>query len=589
MLRQAVGDELDDPDKDGWPTEAFAQRAKKQLLRLAGMLEQARTVSAGQLEPLTADGFHCAPLLPGPLSTVWQDDLLHVQRHRRSASSEVVAEPVGTSSKAEERDKTYTDTSGLATALNELLASFPAAQGLRCEFKIFRVEPGEDEVTTTQYVSCSAKTGHGMMEQHATWVIRWSHPDSADAPRLRQVVVDDFEMVRLQEHEAPLFSDCTEAILAANAGYSEQLLRGLNHWLQRSQQRRFFFRLGTPGIAVGDVDGDGLDDVYLCQEDGLPNKLFIHQRDGTAVDASSEWGVDWLHDSRSALLVDWDNDGDQDLAVAILGGVVLAMNDNNQRFVLRDVIETNDDIMSLAAADYDADGDVDLYVCSYFPGASLDLSKSSQIPATSADFVYHDANNGGRNVLLRNDIHQGIWKFTDVTKEVGLDQNNTRFSFAAAWEDYDNDGDQDLYVANDYGRDNLYRQDNGHFMDVGSQAGAEDAAAGMGITWGDFNRDGWMDAHVSNMWSSAGGRITYQPQFHGGVNGEVKRRLQRMARGNTLLRNGGHGSFQDVSASAGVEMGRWAWGSLFFDMNNDGWEDLIVANGFITGEDPADL
>ena len=102
-------------------------------------------------------------------------------------------------------------------------------------------------------------------------------------------------------------------------------------------------------------------------------------------------------------------------------------------------------------------------------------------------------------------------------------------------------------------------------------------------------RDGWMDLYISNMFSAAGSRITHQQQFKADAPDVVKRRLQRFARGNTLLRNLGNNSFQDQSVAAGVTMGRWAWGSNFVDINNDGWQDLIVANGFITGAGTGDL
>ena len=220
------------------------------------------------------------------------------------------------------------------------------------------------------------------------------------------------------------------------------------------------FLFGNPGIAVGDVNGDGLDDLYVCQEAGLPNRLFIQNRDGSARDQSASWGVDWLESSRSALLVDLDNDGDQDLVVAILGGVVVAENDGQGRFQLRDVLPTNDDTMSLSAVDYDMDGRLDLYVCAYDRNRHLGSLDDVALPGAAPGFVVHDANNGGNNSLFRNQISaDGTWRFTDVTRDVGLDVNNHRWSLAAAWDDFDNDGDQDLYVANDYGRDNLYRND----------------------------------------------------------------------------------------------------------------------------------
>lgn len=192
--------------------------------------------------------------------------------------------------------------------------------------------------------------------------------------------------------------------------------------------------------------------------------------------------------------------------------------------------------------------------------------------------------------MFRNDRN---WRFKNVTKPVGLDQNNRRFSLACAWEDFDNDGDLDLYVANDYGRNNLYRNDEGRFTDVAAQMGVEDISAGMSVSWGDYNNDGWMDLYVSNMWSSAGNRIAYQRHFLGAKADQTTLAgFQRHARGNSLFLNSGDRGaleFHDVSVVAGVTMGRWAWASHFFDMNNDGHEDLIVSNGFITQEDTDDL
>ena len=165
----------------------------------------------------------------------------------------------------------------------------------------------------------------------------------------------------------------------------------------------------------------------------------------------------------------------------------------------------NTDSLSICAADYDADGDLDVYVCGYNVRKQDATNRGLPFPVP-----YHDANNGGRNVLLRN---EGNFRFVDVTREVGLDENNTRFSMAAAWEDFDNDGDQDLYVANDFGRKNLYQNNGGHFTDIAAAAGVEDTGSGMSVSWDDYNRDGLMDLYVGNMWSSAGNRVTYQPKF----------------------------------------------------------------------------
>ena len=152
-------------------------------------------------------------------------------------------------------------------------------------------------------------------------------------PRIQKLDVIGFEQVttKLAGGRA-MFSDCTESVLGANASYREQLLFGLNHWHERLPSLNILNGFGTPGLALGDVNGDGLDDLYLCQYPGLPNRLFLQKPDGTLRDASAEWGVDWLEDSRSALIVDLDNDGDRDLAVAIFGHLILASNRENRRF-----------------------------------------------------------------------------------------------------------------------------------------------------------------------------------------------------------------------------------------------------------------
>ena len=235
---------------------------------------------------------------------------------------------------------------------------------------------------------------------------------------------------------------------------------------------------------------------------------------------------------------------------------------------------------SASAADFDLDGDLDLYLCSY-NGAEVDRNGFPNA------MPLHDANNGGRNVLLRND---GNWHFSDVTEQVGLDVNNRRFSFAASWEDYDNDGDPDLYVANDFGRNNLYQNNQGKFTDVTERSNAEDGNFGMSVCWGDVNRDGWQDVYIGNMFSSAGNRVMTQTKFKPQLDAESRQRFMQLARGNTLLQNQGNGSFADVSVAAGVTQGRWSWGSIFVDINQDGWEDLVVTNGYITSKsDPGDL
>ena len=274
-----------------------------------------------------------------------------------------------------------------------------------------------------------------------------------------------------------------------------------------------------------------------------------------------------------------------------MGGVVVASNEGDH-FQVRDVLTSDDDTTSLTSADYDLDGDLDLYVCVDYPNEHFaaigEESDAIVVQGGAANRVYHDANNAGKNSLYRNEIRDSKRRFVDATVEVGLDENNRRFTWAAAWEDYDNDGDQDLYVANDFGRNCLYQNEGGRFRDIAAEVGVEDSAAGMSADWGDVDRDGRMDIYVANMFSSAGSRITEQPEFKQDVDAEIKQRWRRFAMGNTLFKNDGS-AFRDVSSDAAVTLGRWSWSSNFLDVNNDGWPDLAVANGYITTDDTSDL
>jgi len=563
---------LDDPESDGWPTEVFGANAKDQLKQLGKLILNPSKRNKTALREILAEDFSFGALSGGSLETVFSDSVLTVEG--------VIATSTAPPLRGIEE---------FESAVAGIWNRFEGARDPKFEVKVFRVREDGEFFTTRQYVAISGLTDEGALEQHATWSTRWKIGQGAELPLLAHLEVSDFEQVVSRTEGRTLFSDCTEAVLAANSSYEEQIGRGFGHWLHRIQDTQYFFWLGIPGVALGDVNGDGLDDLYLCQEDGLPNRLYVQKPDGTLEDQSETAGVNWLEGSRSALFVDLDNDGDQDLAVAVMGGIVLAANRGDGTFEYRSLLPTSYDLMSMSAVDYDEDGKLDLYGCVYWRNASAGPESRSSGVVTGR-FVYHDSNSGGANSLYRNESDgPDSWSFRDVTAEVGLDAKNERWSLAAAWEDYDNDGDQDLYLANDFGRNCLYRNDDGKFVDVAGETAAEDSASGMAVTWGDYNRDGQMDVYVSNMFSAAGNRITFQEQFKPDADEEVRARLQRFARGSTLLRKREDGSFADESEAAGVAMARWAWGTRFTDINNDGWEDLVVANGNVTGDDPGDL
>ena len=122
-----------------------------------------------------------------------------------------------------------------------------------------------------------------------------------------------------------------------------------------------------------------------------------------------------------------------------------------------------------------------------------------------------------------------------------------------------------------------------------TEADVEDFNPGMSVSWGDYNRDGLMDLYVGNMFSAAGSRITHQPRFVNANDQQPVAYIQRTARGNSLFASRGDGTFYEVSDTAAVTIGRWAWSSKFMDLNNDGWRDLYVVNGYATNDLPDDL
>ena len=161
--------------------------------------------------------------------------------------------------------------------------------------------------------------------------------------------------------------------------------------------------------------------------------------------------------------------------------------------------------------------------------------------------------------------------------------DNNRYSFACAWGESETGEFPDLYVANDFGRNNLYRNNgNGTFTAVSSAAHVEDVAAGMSAAWCDLDNDGRQDMYVANMWSAAGQRVSAQKQFHERSAPELRAFYQRHAGGNTLYKNLGDGHFENASRKAGVEKGRWAWSSDFWDFDHDGYPDLYVTNGYVS-------
>lgn len=480
-----------------------------------------------------------------------------------------------------------------AAALRPLQALFKSGEPVHIKVKTVAVTPPgkkTSQTTTTHLVHLDGPAAKGgRREINTTWTATWARGTTNAPGPLLSLRCESWENVRTPNDTA-WFSDQTAAVLVNAPEAARQFSAGNAAWRLRLQASLPFFKFGHHGVAVADVNRDGLEDVYVCQPGGLPNRLLLHQPDHTVTQAAAEWGVDLLDSCQCALFADLDNDGDPDLVVATVGPLVIFEN-TGRSFAARIRLPSVLNAYGLAATDYDADGDIDLYAVRYFPSAGEGGELAVPMP-------HFDANNGGPNFLIRNNgpAPSGWRQFADATAETGLDAGNRRFSYAAVWDDFNNDGRPDLYVANDFGRNNLFLQavnpDGAvRFIDATDTAGLSDGAFGMSAASGDVNRDGWQDIHLGAMFSSAGSRITSSARFRPDLPEDIRGRFRRLARGNTLFLNKGsrEGSFEDVSLKAGITVGRWSWASLFADIDNDTWPDLLVANGFVTGEIADDL
>jgi tetratricopeptide (TPR) repeat protein/peroxiredoxin len=411
------------------------------------------------------------------------------------------------------------------------------------------------------------------------WDLLWEASSSGEF-RVRSWCALDETQAR---SNSLVYVDIASTALGGNSSYSAQMLHGSDYWRTVLDGACGIDIYGHNGVSVADIDNDGFDDLYVCQPAGLPNRLYRNRGDGTFEDITESSGLGLLENTACALFADFNNQGRQDVIVVRANGPLLFLNEGGGKFrqkpdAFRFADPPQGTFTGAAAADYDGDGWLDVYFClySYYQG-------SGQYKYPSP---YHDAENGPPNFLMRN---QRDGTFRDVTAAAGLNQNNTRYSFCCGWSDYNRDGWPDLYVVNDFGRKNLYRNNgDGTFSDVAAQAGVEDIGAGMSVSWLDYDNDGAGDLYVGNMWTAAGERVSTQEIFKSESSREVRAVYQKHAMGNSLLRNRG-AAFEDTTNSSGVGMGRWAWSSDFFDFDHDGFPDLYIANGMVSGPSRQDL
>jgi hypothetical protein len=553
QLRQRI-----DPHKDGWKSEVSALAVEAQLRAgIEGFLRGADSAEVWA-RALLAPGFRGATELFAPERRIAFDDgTLRVEEPASELLS-VLCDPA---------------------QFPALLGRWRAAlAGLPFESLYLSVDGLEQQadgrVRMQVGLRVCSRAGERALQQNLVWNTLWSTTAGGDEPRLEELVLARCQFVVATQ---AVFRELTREVFGPLACYPEELLRGATDYHLHQDRLSKQPILGMHGIAIGDIDGDGLEDIYLGQPGGQPNRLFLRQKDGSLRDASVESGLALLDNTGPVLIADLDGDGHEDLALGLQGNILVRWNDGHGRLADGVPLIGPDqaEITSMGAADVDNDGDLDLYACRYVAGGVVG----------GAPVPYHNAENGARDLFWRND---GGHHFTEALDQVGLAEHTERYGLALYFEDFDEDGWVDLYVVNDFGRNCLYKNDHGHFHDVAPELGLEDQAAGMGADMADVDGDGLLDLYDTNMHSPAGGRIVAQPAWMP-EHPELRPDYVRHARGNTLLRARGDGTFEDVTEAAGVAPAGWAWGARFIDWSNSGWPDIFVPNGFVSNYDHGDI
>lgn len=324
-------------------------------------------------------------------------------------------------------------------------------------------------------------------------------------------------------------------------------------------------------VSVCDFDNDGWNDFYVTNSSyNSKNSLYHNQKDGSFIDVAPGYGLADLNKkgtgtSMGSVWADFDNDGFEDILIYKWGKPELFKNEEGKAFTnvtsnsgLPAWINSNTAIW----LDYNSDGNIDLFIGGYFP-EDIDMWNIEHTSILTESFEY--SQNGGRNFLMEN---SGKGSFIDVSLKSGIE--STRWTLAAGAADINEDGYPELIVANDYGVDEFYINDNGEgFIEEGVSTNIGfSPKSGMNVSMGDVQNEGKLGIYISNITEDG---ILLQGNNLWIPSSETEKT-----------------SYINQAVGKGVVNGGWSYGAQFGDLNNDGFNDLFVANGFISAQQGMD-
>lgn len=388
----------------------------------------------------------------------------------------------------------------------------------------------------------------------------------------------------LNSPEAPLFTLLRPE--QTHVDFVNNLKEGLNTNILMYE---YFYNGG--GVAAGDMNGDGLVDLYFSSNMGL-NKLYINKGDLEFIDVTKTAGVEGRDGPWKTGVALADVNGDNMLDVYVCySGMLPDEKRTNQLFINKGNDEQGIPRFEEEAAqyglasvafsnqsyffDYDLDGDLDMLLLNHNPKSLPVLNEVS-----TKEYLKTDDPMRGVRLFRQTDGH-----FQDVTVAAGISGSPLTYGLGIGISDVNNDGWLDFYVSNDYTiPDYLYiNNTNGTFTDKLQECIGHNSHFSMGNDIADVNNDGWSDVLTLDMLPEDNHRqkLLLAPDNYGKFELNIRTGFHYQYMRNMLQLNNGNGSFSEVGQFAGISNTDWSWAALLADYDNDGWKDVFITNGYL--------